>query len=54
VEELVKLGGNHNYEEAAALIARIGGLRNATEHSAYLAQLKVQHNRKRNFMKLLE
>ncbi|WP_157628138.1 SWIM zinc finger domain-containing protein [Ensifer sp. BR816] len=54
VEELVKLGGNHNYEEAAALIARIGSWRNATEHSAYLAELKAQHNRKRNFMKLLE
>jgi uncharacterized Zn finger protein len=53
VEQLVNTGGNYSYEEAARLIARIGGLRDAAGHAAYVAELKLRHKRKRNFMKLL-
>lgn len=53
VEELVRAGGNPAYEEAAALIARMGFLRDASEQAAYVADLKERHGRKRNFMKLL-
>lgn len=54
IEQIVKLGGNHNYAEAAALIGRMAGLRDTREQAAYVASLKAQHNRKRNFMKLLD
>jgi len=53
VEELVRLGGNPNYEEACPLVARMAGLRGKTEQAAYLTDLKERHRRKRNFMKLL-
>jgi uncharacterized Zn finger protein len=50
VEQLVR---NSGYAEAAKLIARMARLRNAAEQSAYVADLKMRHVRKRNFMKLL-
>lgn len=53
VEELARRGGDTNYAEAATLIARMGGLRGAAEQTAYVADLKERHGRKRNFMKLL-
>ncbi|WP_202800176.1 SWIM zinc finger family protein [Sinorhizobium fredii] len=53
IEQLVNLSGNHNYEEAARLIDRIGGLRSAGEHADYVESLKTRHGRRRNFMKLL-
>lgn len=53
VEQLVNLGGNGNYEAAAQLIARIGGLRSAAEQAPYVESLKERHGRRRNFMKLL-
>lgn len=53
VEELARTGGNPAYEEAAALIVRMGGLRGAAEQAAFVADIKTRHGRKRNFMKLL-
>jgi uncharacterized Zn finger protein len=50
VEQFVR---NSGYAEAAKLIARMARLRNAAEQSAYVAELKTRHVRKRNFMKLL-
>jgi uncharacterized Zn finger protein len=41
------------YDEAAKLIARMGKIRSTTEQAAYVADLKMRHGRKRNFMKLL-
>jgi hypothetical protein len=53
IEELANMGGNPAYAEAATLIARMAALRDNAEQSAYVADLKVRHGRKRNFMKLL-
>lgn len=53
VEELAGVGGDSAYQDAAALIARMRPLRDAAEQAAYLADIKVRHGRKRNFMKLL-
>lgn len=53
VEELAGGGGDPAYAEAAKLVARMAGLRNAAEQAAYVTALKARHGRKRNFMKLL-
>ncbi|SME99439.1 Uncharacterized conserved protein, contains Zn finger domain [Tistlia consotensis] len=53
VEELARVGGNPSYAEAAALIARMAGLRGAAEQATYLTDVKARHGRKRNLMKLL-
>ncbi|HEY5206178.1 MAG TPA: acyltransferase, partial [Roseiarcus sp.] len=53
VDELANEGGNHAYEEAAGLIARMGRLRDAAEQTAYVASLKERFGRRRNFVKLL-
>lgn len=53
VEALAHAGGNPAYQEAAALIARMGALRGPAEHAAYVIALRQRHGRKRNFMKLL-
>ncbi|MER8461476.1 DUF6880 family protein [Mesorhizobium sp. M1396] len=53
VNQLAQFGGNGAYAEAAALIGRMAGLRGASEHAAYLADVKARFGRKRNFMKLL-
>ena len=53
IEELVNLGGNGGYAGAAALAAHLASLRGAAEQAAYMADLKLRHARKRNFMKLL-
>ena len=50
VEQLANSG---TYEEAMKVIARMGKIRSATEQAAYVADLKMRHGRKRNFMKLL-
>ncbi|RUY49614.1 acyltransferase [Mesorhizobium sp. M7A.F.Ca.CA.001.09.2.1] len=53
VNRLAEFGGNDAYAEAAALIGHMAGLRGASEHAAYLADVKTRFGRKRNFMKLL-
>ncbi len=53
VEEFAATGGNQAYEQAASLIARMAGLRDATEQAAYLADVRERHRRKRNLLKLL-
>jgi hypothetical protein len=47
------LAGHSNYDEAAKVIARMEKIRSAAEQAAYVADLKVRHKRKRNFMRLL-
>jgi hypothetical protein len=54
IEELAMAGGNPAYVEAVKLVEHMAQLRGATEHAAYLADLKERHGRKRNFMKLLK
>jgi len=41
------------YQEAMKVITRMAMLRSAEEQAAFVAELKVRHGRKRNFMKLL-
>jgi hypothetical protein len=41
------------YSEAVKVIARMAKLRSAGEQAAFVAELKLRHGRKRNFMKLL-
>jgi tetratricopeptide (TPR) repeat protein len=53
VEELVTQGGNQSYDDANALVSAMAPLRTAAEQAAYIADLKLRHKRKRNFMKLL-
>ncbi|WP_246093740.1 MULTISPECIES: SWIM zinc finger family protein [Mesorhizobium] len=53
VNQLAQFGGNNAYAEAAVLIGRMAGLRGASEHAAYLADVKARFARRRNFMKLL-
>lgn len=53
VEEHVAAANNTSYANAAALIERLAALRGAAEQSAYVADIKLRHARKRNFMKLL-
>ncbi|WP_258585255.1 DUF6880 family protein [Mesorhizobium sp. AR02] len=53
VDQMAQLGGDGSYAEAAALIGRMAYLRGASEHSAYLADVKTRFGRKRNFTKLL-
>lgn len=53
IEELVEAGGNRGYEEAAAMVSRMAALREPPEQAAYVAGLKEQFRRRRNFMKLL-
>lgn len=54
IDQLVSAGGNPNYEEACALVSRMGTLRDATEQAAHVLELKARFKAKRNFMKLLE
>jgi uncharacterized Zn finger protein len=53
VEDLANEGGNRAYEEAVGFITRMGRLRDAAEHAAYVATLKERFGRRRNFVKLL-
>jgi len=53
VDALVAAGGNGNYAEACRLVARMAGLREPSEQSAYVAALRLRFKPKRNFMKLL-
>jgi uncharacterized Zn finger protein len=53
VARLVESGGNPAYEQAAALVRRIGTLRGADEQGAYVLALKTEFGRRRNFMALL-
>lgn len=50
VEELANRG---LYPEAVKLIKRMAKLQDAGEHASYVSALKMRHQRKRNFMKLL-
>jgi uncharacterized Zn finger protein len=58
VEQLVGLGGQTNYADARAIIARMHAIRTRlgedSEHLAYVADLARRHKAKRNFMKLLQ
>jgi len=51
IDELV-LSGN-GYEEAAKLVKRLAGLRNAAEQKTYVATLRERFARRRSFVKLL-
>lgn len=53
VDALAAAGGNGNYAEACRLVARMAGLREASEQAAYVAALRLRFKPKRNFMKLL-
>jgi uncharacterized Zn finger protein len=53
VDQLAQLGGDGAYAEAAALIGHMAGLRGASEHATYRADVKARFGRKRNFIKLL-
>ncbi|HKN26997.1 MAG TPA: SWIM zinc finger family protein [Roseiarcus sp.] len=53
VDQLASLGGDRQYAEAAALVARMGRLRSAAAQTAYVADLRVRFGRRRNFTKLL-
>lgn len=48
-----KYSFRESHQEAARLLARIGGLRGAAEQAIYVESLKTRCGRKRNFMKLL-
>jgi hypothetical protein len=50
VEQLATAG---IYDEAAKVIARMGKIRSTSEQAVYVADLKMRHGRKRNFMKRL-
>lgn len=54
VRRLVQAGGNPAYSEAAAIVARMAGLRPAAEHVTFLADIRTQFARRRNFIKLLD
>jgi tetratricopeptide (TPR) repeat protein len=51
--QVEQLANGGTYDEAAKVIARMEKIRSTTEQAAYIADLKVRHGRKRNFMKLL-
>ncbi len=53
VEALVEHGGDRGYGDAAALVARMAGLRDAAAQAVYVADLKVRFKRRRNFVKLI-
>ena len=53
VDRLVAAGGDRQYAEAAALVARMGRLHGKEAQAAYVADLKARFGRRRNFMKLL-
>lgn len=53
VDQLAGAGGDRQYAQAAALVARMGRLRSAAAQAAYAADLRVRFGRRRNFMKLL-
>jgi uncharacterized Zn finger protein len=58
LEQLANLGGQSNYEEACAMIARMEtirhGLGGAETHSAFLADFMRRHKAKRNLIKILQ
>src|SRR5262249_51081056 len=51
--QVESLAGAGIYTDAVKLIKRMARLCDTTEHAAFVADLKVRHARKRNFMKLL-
>src|SRR5208337_4543600 len=53
VDQLASAGGDRQYADAAALVARMGRLRSAVTQAAYVADLRARFGRRRNFMKLL-
>jgi uncharacterized Zn finger protein len=57
IENIVRSGGQRNYQEACKFIARIGDLRTklgeTNAHAAWLDGLALRDKAKRNFMKLL-
>jgi hypothetical protein len=57
VEQMIRLGGQSNYEQASRLIGRMRvireGLGETAQHLAFLYDVMSRHKAKRNFMKLL-
>jgi uncharacterized Zn finger protein len=57
VEQMVRLGGQSNYEDACRLIGRMRSVREGlgenAQHLAFLYDLMSRHKAKRNFIKLL-
>ena len=51
--QVEQLASGGNYDEAVKVIARMGKIRSVPEQAAYVADLKMRHGRKRNFMKRL-
>jgi hypothetical protein len=51
--QVEQLANGGIYDEATKVIARMKKIRSAAEQAAYIADLKMRHGRKRNFMKLL-
>ena len=52
--QIERLAVSAAYQEAVKIIDRMARLRSAEEQAAFVAELKVRHGRKRNFMKLLD
>lgn len=53
VARIEQLANTTAYEEAMKLVRRMAKLQSASEHIAFVSELKERHKRKRNFMKLL-
>lgn len=53
IEALVRAGGNRSYEEAAGYVARASRLQSVAAQAAYVADLRIRHKAKRNFIKAL-
>jgi hypothetical protein len=53
VARIEQLANSTAYEEAMKLVRRMAKLQSASEHTAFVSELKERHKRKRNFMKLL-
>ncbi len=51
--QVEQLANGARYDEAAKVIARMEKIRSQAEQASYVADIKVRHGRKRNFMKLL-
>jgi len=53
VARIEQLANSTAYEEAMKLVRTMAKLQSASEHTAFVSELKERHKRKRNFMKLL-
>ncbi|HLY07133.1 MAG TPA: SWIM zinc finger family protein [Rhizomicrobium sp.] len=53
VEVLARTGGDPSYKQAAGYVKRLSTLQNASEHAAYVADLRLRFARRRTFVPLL-